>query len=219
MGLSCALWTSSAVAAPAASDDPVALFERARYLEAAAAFEVEYTRTGDPAMLFGQATALRRAGDCAGSIEAFESFIATDPPQPDVEEARRVIDTCRAILDAARPPQPPPPIPPSPAESIEPDPANEPVEEGPSERPAWRRDVTGGALLGSGLTISVGGAAVLGIGAARTQPRQESETGFERRRDSVRTLYVVGGSMIAVGSALLIGSIVRYAIVARRARR
>ncbi|MCR9164242.1 MAG: tetratricopeptide repeat protein [bacterium] len=213
--LATALIASSAKAAPDPEQDPVELIRQGRHLDAADAFERLYERTSDPALLFAKATALRRGGDCRGAIEALQRFIATDPPEPDVDAAREVIDVCTEILADDEPePAPPPPILPQPDVAPEPvpDTANPPSN-------AWTRDAPGGVLLGSGVVVAIGGAVVLGIGAARTRDREESEAGFERREQSVRTLGAVGGSMVAAGAALLIGSIVRYAVVARRSNR
>jgi len=204
--------SAAAASVPPVEDDPVELIRQGRHLDAAQAFELQYERTGDAALLFAEATALRRGGDCRGAIEALERFIATEPPAPDVEAAREVIDVCTEILGDDPAPAVPPPIPV--IVRTEPEPADEPA---PSTKP-WTRDVPGGVLLGSGVAVAVGGIVLLGLGAARTQPRQESEAGFERREQSVRTLSAVGGSMVAAGAALLIGSIVRYAVVARRSR-
>ena len=212
--LATALLSSSVSASPPPEEDPVELIRQGRRLEAAEVFERQYQRTSDPALLFAKATALRRGGDCRSAIEELERFIATEPPESDVAAAQEVIDVCTEILADGEPEPPPPPILPEPY--VEPEPVDEPV--GPAPKP-WTRDVPGGVLLGSGVVVAIGGAVVLGIGAARTQDREESEAGFERREQSVRTLSAVGGSMVAAGAALLIGSIVRYAVVARRSDR
>lgn len=213
--LATTLVSSSVVASPPPEEDPVELIRQGRHLEAAEVFERLYERTSDPALLFAKATALRRGGDCGSAIEELERFIATEPPAPDVAAAQEVIDVCTEILADDEPQPPPPPILP-PAAVSEPEPDVD--VEGPAPKP-WTRDVAGGVLLGSGLVVAVGGVVLLGLGAARTQDRQESEAGFERREQSVRTLSAVGGSMVAAGTALLIGSIVRYAVVARRSDR
>lgn len=212
--LATTLVSSSVVASPPPEDDPVELIREGRHLEAAEVFERLYQETSDPALLFAKATALRRGGDCRSAIEALERFIATEPPEPDVAAAQEVIDVCTEILEDDEPLPPPPPV--LPATTVEPEPRTD--VEGPAPRP-WTRDVAGGVLLGSGLVVAVGGVVLLGLGAARTQDREESEAGFERREQSVRTLSAVGGSMVAAGAALLIGSIVRYAVVARRSER
>ncbi len=198
---------------PPPDEDPVQLIRQGRHLDAAAAFERQFEKTGDPALLFAKATALRRGGDCRSAIEELERFIETGPPEPDVAAAREVIDVCTEILADGEPEPVPPPI----IMQPEPEPEPEPVEDVPPPR-SWTRDVPGGVLLGTGVAVAVGGVVVLGLGASRRQSREESEAGFERREQSVRTMSAVGGSLVAAGAALLIGSIVRYAVVARRNR-
>lgn len=188
------------------------LFERGEFEQAAAAFEEAYARTGDPALLFGRAQALRRAGNCGAAIEVFEAFIATSPPEPDVQAARDVIEACRSILgeDAT-----------ANATAPTPEPIREP-EPVPPPRPRWPRDVAGGTLLGSGLAVAVTGAALYGTAMTRAAKGSgdpmEGEQAFEARERSLRTLAGVGGGLMLGGSALLVGSVVRYVIVARRER-
>jgi len=199
-------------AAPAELDPAVRageLFRSGEFEQAAAAFEEAYARTGDPALLFGRAQALRRAGNCGAAIEVFEAFIAASPPAADVQAARDVIAACRSILgeDTSEPevdePEP------------EPEPASAPV---PPPRPRWPRDPAGAALLGSGLAVAAAGGVVFGMAFARTADRMETELAYEARERSVRTLAATGGALLLGGSALLVGSVVRYAIVARRER-
>jgi len=206
LALVSALLPSSVVAAPSSEESPVELIRQGRHLEAAKVLERQYQDTADAALLFAKATALRRGGDCRGAIGELERFIDTHPPSNDVDEARRVIAVCEEIL-ADEPRPVPPPV-------VVLERAPEPIE-GESQAP-WGRDVAGGVLLGSGVAVAIGGAVVLGVGASRRQARRESEAGFERRRQSVRAMTAVGASMLAAGAVFIIGSIVRYAVVARR---
>ncbi len=207
------LAASQARAAEPSAEDPVELIKQGRHLEAAEAFERKYQVTHDAALLFAKATALRRGGDCGGAIEALRRFIGSEPPASDIAAAQEVIDVCTAILeDDETPPEPPPPIP------VQTTPEPLPPEAPPPER-SWTRDVTAGVLLGTGVGVTVAGAVLVGLAASRSQDREESEAGFERREQSVRSLYAAGGATAAAGVALLIGSIVRYTIVARRSER
>lgn len=184
------------------------LFREGDFVAAAAAFLRAYEQTGDAALLFGRAQALRRAGNCGGAIEVFEEFIATDPPAADVEAARGVIAQCREILGEDRR-EPPPPVP-----------IETPSDTPPQQRPArWHRDVAGGVLLGSGLVVATIGGALLGTAYGRDGAREESESDYEARDRSVRALGASGVALLVGGGALLVGSAVRYAIVAKRLRR
>ncbi len=196
-------------AAPAA-DDPAARaaehFSNGEFLEAAEAFEEAFAKTGDPALVFGRAQALRRAGNCAAAIDEFERFIALDPPASDIEEAEKVIDACRRVLDVdakadTPPPQPKPQPPP------------------PPRRP-WHRDPAGIALVTTGLVFAAIGGGLLGGAYGRAGDRSgEGETSWESRTNSVRVLSTSGYALIGTGAALLIAGAIRWAIVARKARK
>lgn len=179
------------------------LFREGAFLQAAAAFQIAYDQTGDPALLFGRAQALRRAGDCGGAIEVFEAFIVAGPPPADIEAAQGVIAECRAILDKGE--DPPPPVP-----------VDEPVAPPPRPRPRWHRDTTGGALLGSGLVLATVGGALLGTAFARDGARTETEQAYEGRARNVRVLATTGIALLAGGGALVVGAVIRYALVAKR---
>jgi hypothetical protein len=205
--------TDVEAAAPSETDPAVQageLFRNGEFEKAAAAFAEAYARTGDPALLFGRAQALRRAGSCGAAIEVFEQFIATSPPAADVQAARDVIEACRSIL-GEEPTEPEPPL-------AQPQATPEP----PPPRPRWHRDVAGGVLLGSGLAVAATGAALYGtaFGRAGEPPAgpMQSEQAYEARQRSIRTLAATGGGLLIGGTALLVGSVVRYAIVARRER-
>lgn len=197
---------------PAPERDPAVvaaeLFADGRYAEAAAAFDAAYQATHDPAFLFGHAQALRFGGNCGGAIELFEAFIATGPPEPDIEEAERVIAACRDILDQGPTPDP-----------IAPAIVPRPVEVPPPDRPppaTWPRDITGGVLVGTGLVLAATGAGLLGGSHALARDRIETEAQYERRQRSVRGLSAGGIAAMAVGGALLVGGVVRWVLVARR---
>lgn len=195
--------------APDPAQQAGALFEAGRFVEAAEAFERAYVTTGDAAFLFGRAAALRRAGNCNGAIDVLEQFIATTPPAADVEEAQRVIDTCRSVLGEPEPTVDP----------IGPEPSATPQPSGDaSDRPAptWRRDVPGGVLVGVGSVASVAGAGLLIGAVSLARDRQETEADYERRVIRLRNTRTAGIALAAVGGSLIVGGIVRYIVVARR---
>ncbi len=182
------------------------LFRDGDFVGAAAAFELAHAQTGDPALLFGRAQALRRAGNCGAAIDVFEAFIATAPPDSDRDAAQSVIDACREILGTPTDAPPPDPVPPLPQPPSPPPP------------PPWQRDVTGGVLLGSGLAIAIAGSAVLGTSFVRARDRSSTEQDHDDRRAQVRTLGSTGVALLITGGAVAIGGVIRYAIVSRRTR-
>ena len=183
------------------------LFGAGEFLEAADAFEEAFAKTGDPAFVFGRAQALRRAGNCAAAIDELERFIALAPPQSDIDEAQIVISSCRRVLGVEA--------------SVDDEPKPEPLQPvapPPEPKRPWHRDPAGAALLGSGLVFAAIGAGLLGGSFARARDRRESESAWESRGRSVRVLSTSGIVLLGTGGALVVASVVRWAIVARRGR-
>lgn len=194
-------------AAPEA--DPAELIRARDYAGAAAAFARRYEETGDPALLYGQAQALRRAGDCRAAIEVFERFVATEPPAADVEAATSAIEACREILD-------------EPAVPID-EPQPQPLEPAPTPKEAapapWYADRAGGILVGVGAAIAVTGAGLFGGSYARLARAPSSEAGYEDRRRDVRALWGSGLGLLATGGALIVAGAIRWGVVARKRTR
>jgi hypothetical protein len=201
-------WSSFVVAFALAptpgADDPAQLIRAGDYAGAAAAFERRYEQTGDPALLFGQAQALRRAGDCRAAIAVFERFVATDPPQADVDAANESIAACREILGAAEePPDEPPPASPTPPRE-------------PTMPPPWYTDRAGAVLLGVGAVIAIVGAGLFGASYTRLDDRAPSEADYQSRRRAVHPMWGSGLGLLATGGALVMGGAIRWGVVARR---
>lgn len=190
--------------APAPEGDPAQLIREGDYVGAAAAFGRRYEETGDPAFLFGQAQALRRAGDCRAAIEVFERFVATKPPAADIEASTDAIEACREILDEPEAPVEPPGAP-------EPT----PMPKRPPPRP-WYTDPAGGVLVGLGAAIAITGAGLFGGSYARLAKRPSSEAGFEDRRSAVQALWGSGLGLLAAGGTLIVSGAIRWGVVARR---
>ena len=183
-------------------------FGKGEFLEAAAAFEEAFAETGDPAFVFGRAQALRRAGNCAAAIDELERFIALAPPQSDIDEAEKVIASCRRVLGIESSTA-------DPAPSVQPQPAEPPP---PVPKRPWHRDPAGAALLGSGLVFAAIGGGLLGGSFARARDRDETESAWESRGRNVRVLSTAGIVLLGTGGALVIAGVIRWAILARRAR-
>lgn len=195
-----------ALAPAPGADDPARLIREGDYAGAAAAFERRYDETGDPALLFGQAQALRRAGDCRGAIPVFERFVATDPPQADVDAADAAIAACREIIgaSAAAHDEPPPPSPAPPR---------------PTPPPPWYADRTGAVLVGVGAVIAVVGAGLFGASYTRLDDRPASEADYQGRRRAVHPMWGSGLGLLTAGGALVIGGAIRWGVVARKRAR
>lgn len=98
---------------------------------------------------------------------------------------------------------------------VEPEPEPEPESE---PEPAWYKDIPAPILLGVGLVgVGVGGA-FLGRANGLDPESASDYGGFEDERVAQRQLRIRGGVILGVGSALVVGGIVRYLVVARKLR-
>ena len=202
--------------APSAASEAAELTHARRYAEAAEAYARAFEETGEAVHLYSQAMSLRRAGSCTEAIGVFETFIEQAPPQPDIDAAQTQIAECEALLARSAPepePQPEPEPEPPPSEITEPPP--------PREEPGrrWSRDPWGGALVAVGGIVAVTGGGLLIASATSSAPTDETERQHDRRQTNVRNTSIAGTALIGVGVAVLVGGIVRYAVVARRGQK
>ena len=188
-----------------------AAYREGRWDAASVAFAAAYDDTKDPIFLYTRAQAERRAGRCAVAIELYTQFLATHPPQESEQAALRYRDECRALL----PPEPEPaPVPP-PRTTETPEPVDAPVRA--PARPWWR-DPAGGVLVGTGAAGIVAGAVLVGL-AHRDIDRAASagdDRSYDERIDRAHRLEIAGGTVLAVGSALVVGGVVRWLVVRSR---
>lgn len=188
-----------------------AAWKEKRWDAAADAFEQAYVLDPRPEYVFAKAQARRFAGDCERAIADYREFIELAPPPAAIEEARGHIASCGGEAEPAPTPAPAPRVEPTPPPAVDPPPP------APQPRP-WFRDPAGHALLWSGVAIAATGGGLLGEGLARRQRAEvaDSEEEYRDARRGGETLYLVGIPLLSVGGALVIASIVRFAVVARK---
>ncbi len=187
------------------------------YETAAARWAEAYEQTGEIRHVFARGQALAKLERCEEAIEVLEAFIATEPKEVAAKAARQTIEDCRATLPEPDP-EPPAPLP----ETAPPPPIIDtpPPREPPPPR-KWYRDPLGGALFGTGMVTVATGAVLAGV-ARLEQSRADSASDlptFSRHDDRAVTLSRVSVPVLAVGGALVVGAVIRYAIVARKQRR
>jgi len=175
-----------------------------RLLEAAYALEPK------PALLYSLGQIARLQGDCREATRRLEAFLETGPSAKAEAEARVNIERCAAELAEQPEPEPEP----------EPEPAPEP-ELNPKPEPARRRP----DALGISLTAVGGVTTAVGLGlfgsAFAVQGRAEDQRAvdpFERGVRQARAQYWTGVALTSVGSALVVGGIIRLVQVRRRTR-
>lgn len=192
------------------------------YEKASAELAEAFDLDPNPAYLYARAQVERFGGDCALAVRLYRAFLAEDPPEQDRALAERYIAECEGERrrEAAVAETPPPPV------IASPPPA--PEQQGPVRvegdatptRP-WASDVTGGVLLGTGIAgLAVGlgftgRALVLDRSADRASATQDE---FAHRMQRAITFNRVGWATLGIGTALVAAGILRYGLVARRAR-
>jgi hypothetical protein len=186
-----------------------AAYKDGRWDDASVAFAAAYDDTNDPIFLYTRAQAERRAGRCKLAIELYTQFLATKPPEKAEQAALRYRDECRALL----PPEP------APAPAPRTTPAADTIDE-PVRSPArpWWRDPAGGVLVGTGAAGIVTGAVLVGLAHRDLDraPGASDDRSYGDRIDRAHRLEIAGGTVLAVGSALLVGGVVRWLVVRSR---
>lgn len=206
-------------------DAAVAAWKERRWTEAADAFTRAYALDPRSEYVFARAQALRFSGACEAAIAVYREFIALEPPKGAVDEAREHIEACGGDLDDAPPPaeiataprsDPDPPVD-APVRAVTPSPS--PAE--PEPRPKWWRDPTGHVLGWTGLSAAAVGTGFVIEGLARRQRGQDAldEQGYRDARRGGASLLHAGIPLLSVGGALVIGAVIRFAVVARARRR
>lgn len=186
-----------------------AAFAEGRWDDASAAFDAAWRNSQDPAFLYARAQAERRAGRCKLAIVLYEQFVAAGVGPEGRAAAEQYIAECRALL----PVEPPPPV-------VVPPPVDAPPETVTPRRP-WHRDPLAAALVAGGGVALVAGAVLVPL-AYRTAKRADDapdDRAYADRFATASRLELGGAIALSVGTALVVGGIVRWAVLARRARR
>ena len=158
------------------------------------------------------------AGNCDVAVPLFRTFLRDNPPLVDVEAAQDQLARCEEAQPQPEP-APPPADPPPPAAAATPQPPL-PADERSPRRDRWWTDPAGGGLFGSGLFLVAAGVGML-VGAAVSADATRADTAGDYRQGVARArgLNAAGIATATIGTGLVVGGIVRWAIVARRARR
>ncbi len=190
------------------ADRAAAKMEDGDWRGVAEILEEGYEVTGSLRLLAAWARAEKEAGDCTRSLEIYERFFAADPTPEQVQTVQPHVQACRDRLarEAELAPEPEP----------EPEPAPTPVD-APKR---WPRDVLGGVLVGVGgalLVTGTGLAVAAELGDARVDAAS-TQGEFESQLQRAQRLAYASYAVFAVGGALAIGGVVRWAVVAKRSK-
>lgn len=190
-----------------------AAYREGRWDDASVAFDAAWRRSGNPTFLYTRAQVERKAGRCEVAIELYEQFLTTSPPAEAERAAQEYLAECRASLP-----------PPDPVATTPPDPVPATIDAPPPPQPRarrWNRDPLAPVLVATGGAAMIGGAALLGVAAARFHgARDEPDDGdYSDRIAGARRLEIAGATVLPIGTALVIGGVIRWALLARAERR
>jgi tetratricopeptide (TPR) repeat protein len=204
-------------------------FAAGDYADAAEKLEAAYLIEPVPTLLYPWAQAERSRGNCRTAIDLYRRFIDSDPGETIAAQAAENIERCEEqlaeevdedlmvidedadedIVDAVL-------AEPEPLVTSEPEPTSTPQDD---LRP-WYRDPVGGALFGAGL-VGVGVGLGLYGGAssvAKSVADEDSHQGYADRRRRAGALRTGSVVVVSLGSALLVGAVVRYGLQSRKAK-
>ncbi len=208
-------------------------FDAQRWDEAADAFAAAYAAHPCRELLWAHAQSLRFAGRCEEALPLYQQFLDADPDADELADVHTNLDACRAEVGApqeiatpqpATPPRPPAPsVEPNAAARERPSPRG-PVDDATPRRrsePNPRRDRWAHALLWSGVGVAGIGAGLLGAGHARREQAAgaRTELAYQAAFAGAPALGNAGIAVLASGATLITAGIVRFAVVAARARR
>ena len=185
---------------------------------AAAAVEAAYIIEPQSMLLYPWAQAERSRGNCAAAVELYQRFLDADPPEEAAAPARENMERCQEQLDAEAAAEDEV-VEDEPEDELEPAPALV-TQDQPPKAKAWYQDPVGGVLVGVGVAGVGAGAALLGLAASKAGKAadRDSHTGYLDERDGATTLRNGGAIALSIGGALVVGGVVRYLLVAKKAK-
>ncbi len=206
------LWSLS-VSGPGEAAEAVAtgdhLYAQGDFAEAAAQFALAYEEQPQPSTLYRWAQAERRAGNCAVAVELYRKYLRTPDLAPDnVDAASKNLARCghAAQPEPARRPRPDTPPPPTPGNT----------RDDPKPRRAMD-PLAVGLVAGGGVGVVT--SIVLGIQAEAQRRRAQdaaTEDDYVSHRERAKSLTTAAAVVGSVGSAVLVGGLVRYVVRRRR---
>ena len=229
--------------AQAKFEEAQAAFQSSDYRAAADAIKAAYEIEPLPALLYPWAQAEREAGNCQEAVGLYQRAIDAGVSDDIAEAAQVNIDRCNEILeeqelvvvdeeggeeetDDTAEDDTEDDLFGEEEEEPEPEPEPEPLPEKPQqtdtdEQPKakkWYADPTGGVLTGLGLAGVGAGVGLLLVAnsRAKTAADEDLNSDYLDMRDSATKLRNGGAAALAIGSTLLLGGIIRYAVVAKK---
>ena len=206
--------------------DAQAAFNAQNFEEASRLLEKAYMIEPKMDLLYPWAQAERNLGNCDVAIDLYQQFLDAGAEGQFAEAAQQNIDRCKEEVGEEEEEEfiPAPtgdPLEDDPLEEEpEPEPEPEPVKEKDDQPKTkkWYADPVGGVLFGVGLAGVGVGAGLLGVAGSTARGADDAATndGYLEERDRATKFRNGGAIVLSIGGALLVGAIIRYAIVAKK---
>lgn len=185
-------------------------YERGNLVGAIDAFEKGYQREARPMFLFALGQAHRKRGDCDRARAMYDAFIATSPPQSQLDAAVEQREACAPPRAAAEP---------APAPAAAPLPPKVLVIEHETRTKPWHRDRI--ALASGGATIALAGSGIaLWLAAERAADGAAGAETYSRHvqlRERAESRQLAAG--ITFGAAAVTTAITVWRITRDRSER
>ena len=176
-------------------------YAEARYGEALRLFRRAFELSGRSTLLYNIGLTADRLRDDATAVDAFERYLASgEDARRDEVERRLAASRARLLADAAVVP---------PARTLEPAPSPRPLDEPRPSRVPLALGIVGAAVaVVSAVLVGVGARRVAEVNDTADGTRDWSEVSGDASRG--RTLSIVGTSLLAVGTAAGVVSVVLH---------
>ena len=195
--------------------EALAHFERAQehfgsedYAAAIPELKAAYGLEPNPMLLYAWGQAERLAGSCTRAVGLYRRFLETNP----AAEQRQLAEANLLDCEAELPPEPE-------IEPLEPEDDTE-ASVAADEPRRWVTDPVGGVLLGLGVIGVASGGIQMGLARRRGKqaPNADVEDDYLQTLALAERMNTAGIVTLSVGSALLMGAVIRYALVAKKGR-
>lgn len=201
-------------------DKGTELFKAGEFEAAIDEYKQGYETQADPVFLYAWAQAELRQEHCGAAVKLYRKYLETNPPEMSAEAARQGIMECAdKLADEEAPPPPEDPVAdPGTGDPVPADDADPTATKRPRDK-KWSRDPLAASLTAIGIAGVGAGIGVLVAGIVEKKKSLENYGEFDKRHVPARNMQIAGGVVLGVGAAVLVGGIVRFAVLGSRAKK